>query len=110
LLLLIIPDWYILQATHRNTSNKREREGIMTKMAQPLQAKHKPQEYADVIGNHAAIETILAHVADNRSSYMGLAFGLFGASGQGKGVLTDCMIAHCESLIGDKLEVVYITP
>ena len=82
----------------------------MTKMAQPLQAKHKPQEYADVIGNHAAIETILAHVADNRSSYMGLAFGLFGASGQGKGVLTDCMIAHCESLIGDKLEVVYITP
>ena len=51
-------------------------------MTQSLQGKYRPKEYADIIGNHEAIETILSHVADNGGSYMGLAFLLLGKSGQ----------------------------
>jgi hypothetical protein len=75
-------------------------------MTLPLQGKYRPQEYADVIGNHDAIETILSHVLDNGGSYMGLAFGLLGASGQGKGMISKTMIAHYESLIRETLQVV----
>jgi hypothetical protein len=75
-------------------------------MTLPLQGKIQPKEYADVVGNHNAIETILAHVLDNGGSYMGLAFGLLGSSGHGKGLISKMMIAHCESLIGETLHIV----
>jgi replication-associated recombination protein RarA len=76
-------------------------------MTQSLQGKYRPKEYADIIGNHEAIETILSHVADNGGSYMGLAFLLMGKSGQGKGMLSELMIQHCEQLIGGDVNVIY---